>query len=268
MGPSTFSRGFGHWFIPVVAAALVSLSLGSAAQAERAQEGNLIVRLDGRLNPRALPRQRPAPVAIHLAGGVSTADSGPLPRVNWIRLELAWRGVLNTTGLQVCPWGRLRGTTTEQALLTCGGSRVGKGRLLARIFVPNQPPFSIRARLIAFNGRSESGGPVVLVHAYAGSPPVSFTIPFRVHRKRGSFRTVLVALIRRNAGPWPHVANFQIEISRRFNYEGKQTSYLRASCPVPAHFTEGFLSFARATYSFEGGKQISTESVRSCRARH
>jgi hypothetical protein len=78
---------------------------------------------------------------------------------------------------------------------------------------------------------------------------------------------VLIALIRRTAGPWPHVANFQVSISRSFDHDGTRQSYLRASCPVPKQFTAGFLSFARATYTFEGGKQVTTESVRSCRAR-
>jgi hypothetical protein len=83
----------------------------------------------------------------------------------------------------------------------------------------------------------------------------------------GAFRTVLVALIRRNAGPWPHVANFQISVSRSYNKDGERHSYLNASCPVPKHFTAGFLSFARAIYTFAGGKQLTTETVRSCRAR-
>ena len=68
-------------------------------------------------------------------------------------------------------------------------------------------------------------------------------------------------------GPWPRVSNFQMRISRSFTYRGERHSYLKASCPVPRHFTAGFLSFARATYTFQGGKQLTTESVRSCRAR-
>jgi hypothetical protein len=96
---------------------------------------------------------------------------------------------------------------------------------------------------------------------------VSFIIPFSVHRRPGTFRTALVALIRRSVGPWPRVANFQINVARTFSYRGKRRSYLSASCPVPEHFTAGFLSFARATYTFQGGKQVTTESVRSCRAR-
>jgi hypothetical protein len=77
----------------------------------------------------------------------------------------------------------------------------------------------------------------------------------------------MVATIRRAIGPWPHVSNFQITVSRRFAYRGTSRSYLSASCPLPQGFTAGFLSFARATYSFAGGKQIVTEAVRSCRAR-
>jgi hypothetical protein len=144
---------------------------------------------------------------------------------------------------------------------------VGRGRLYAEIFVPHQAPFKLHASLIAFNGRTGVGRPAVLIHAYSTEPPISFTIPFSIHHKKGTFRTVLVALIRRSAGPWPHVANFEISVSRRFTHDGLSRSYLKASCPVPKQFTAGFLSFARATYSFEGGEQLTTESVRSCRAR-
>lgn len=241
--------------------------LAANANAERSQDGNVIVSLNGGIAPRALPRDHAAPVAVNLAGKVQTSDGTPLPRVNWIRLELAWRGVLDTRGLAVCPRVRLIGADIEQALERCGDAEVGHGQLFARIFVPNQRPFDIHAELTAFNGRTEARRHAVLVHAYATRPPVSFTIPFSVHRQKGTFHTVLVALIRRSAGPWPHVANFRIGVSRRFNHDGRRRSYLRASCPAPEHFTAGFLSFARATYSFEGGRQLSVESVRSCRAR-
>lgn len=239
----------------------------ASAPAERSQTGNLIVSLNGGITPNKLPRHLPAPVAVHLAGRVMTADSSPLPRVNWIKLELAWRGALDTRGMAVCPRARLRGTTTKQAYEACGPARVGRGRLFAKVFVPNQPPFNVRARLTAFNGRTKAGRHAVLVHAYTPNPPVSFVIPFSVHHHKGSFHTVLVALIRRSAGPWPHVANFQMNVSRKFMYKGKKRSYLRASCPVPKGWTAGFLSFARATYTFAGGAQTTIESVRSCRAR-
>jgi hypothetical protein len=252
----------------LVPLALAAITGGAAvASAERSQEQNVIVSLNGGISPRTLPRGEPAPVAVRLAGRVLTADKAPLPRVNWIRLELAWRGVLDTRGLPVCPRVRLLGANSELALERCGAALVGNGGLFARVFVPNQPAFNVKARIVAFNGRSEAGRPEVLVHAYARRPPVAFIIPFSVHHQRGSFRTVLVALIRRSVGPWPRVANFHITVARRFEQDGEQRSYLRASCPIPKTFTAGFLSFARATYTFAGGEQITTESVRSCRAR-
>jgi hypothetical protein len=198
---------------------------------------------------------------------VLTTEGRPLPRVNWIRLELAWRGVLDTNGLGVCPQARLRGTSSREAIEACPSAQVGRGRLFAQVFVPDQSPFDVRAQLIAFNGRTKAGRPAILAHAYSTDPPVSFVIPFSIHHQAGSFRTVLVTTIRRSVGPWPHVANFQVEVSRTFRHAGERHSYLKASCPVPRHFTVGFLSFARATYTFEGGEQITTESVRSCRAR-
>jgi hypothetical protein len=241
--------------------------IGAPAGAERAQDGTVIVSLDGGISPNKLPRDRPAPVAVHLAGGVSTSDDSPLPRVNWIRLELAWRGQLFTKGLAVCPRERLGDSTSRQALNACGDALVGRGKLYAVIFLPNQTPFGVHANLLTFNGRTKSGDPAVWAHAYSSKPPVSFVIPFEVRHQPGAFRTVLVTTIRRSVGPWPHVANFHIRVEKTFMYRGERRSYLSASCPVPPHFTAGFLSLARATYTFAGGTQVTTESVRSCRTR-
>jgi hypothetical protein len=241
--------------------------LGGAASAERSQRGDLIVSLGGGITPRKLPRDHPAPVAVRLQGGIRTANNLPLPRVKEIRLELAWRGTLFTRGLPVCPQARLRYVDTRHALAACGGALVGSGHLNAKVFVPGQPPFPVHSRLLAFNGRTKRGRTAVWVQAYSGDPPASFILPFHVRRQPGRFRTVLVTVVPRSVGPWPHFTNFQITIARRFSYRGKSRSYISASCPVPANFTAGFLSFARGTFEFANEKRLRTESVRSCRAR-
>lgn len=241
--------------------------LGAAlARGERVQQEHLIVSLSGGISPRKLPRDRAAPVAVNLAGGIETDDGSPLPRVNWIRLELAWRGELDTKGLAVCPRARLRNTDSSGALQLCGPAVVGHGKLFAKIFVPNQPSFGVHARLVAFNGRTEAGRPAVWVHAYSSDPPVSFVLPFAVRHDRATSRTILVTTIRKSVGPWPHVANFSIQISRKFRYRGRTRSYLNASCPAPPRFTAGF-SYARATYTFADGRQLRPQVVRSCRTR-
>jgi hypothetical protein len=244
---------------------LAVASWAGSAGAERAQRENVIAMINGGIKPRKLPRDQKVPVSVFLSGGVQTTDGSPIPRVNWIRLELAWRGAMNTHGLPVCPRERLTSTTTRQALQACGDSLVGRGQLSAQIFVPNQPAFKVEANLLTFNGRSKAGRPAVWAHAYSMDPPTSFVIPFTVRNEDN--RTVLVTTIRRSVGPWPHVANFKVKVSRIYNHAGGRKSYLNASCPVPKGFSAGFLSFARATYSFAGGEKIVTESVRSCRVR-
>jgi hypothetical protein len=242
------------------------LSLGPSATAERVQEGNLEATLNGAITPQVLPRRERVPVAVHLAGRVLTTDRSPVPRVNWIRLELAWRGVMDTKGLSTCPKVRLINRLSRQALKACSPALVGRGSLSAQIFVPNQQPFWVRAKLLAFNGKTTGGRPVLLVHAFAESPPVAFVIPFTVHHQKGLFSTVLTTTIRKSVGPWPHVASFQLSVGRRFWHHGAMHSYTSASCPAPKGFTAGF-SVARATYVFSRRRELTVESTRSCRTR-
>src|SRR4051812_6436160 len=145
------------WFAFLLAVMSAIVLAGGSAEAERAQEGNLIVSLNGGITPRTFPRQRPAPGSVQLSRQGVPTHKPPVPRVNWIRLQLAWRGVLDTEGLPVCPRVRLIGTDSHTALRRCDGAQVGRGRLYAEIFVPHQAPFKLHARLIAFNGRTGVG---------------------------------------------------------------------------------------------------------------
>jgi len=246
-------------------AALVALVVaGGRAAGEIHQDGNVQVTVRGGISPRMLPRHTKVPVAVHLSGGVRTSDGSPLPRVNRLKLELGWRGRLNTRGLPVCPQVRLRALASGQAMSACGGSLVGEGVLHAKIFLPGQPSFNIKANLLAFNGRTKVGRRAVLIHPYTSDPPTAFVIPFVVHRSDGTFQTVLVTTIRRAVGTWPHVSRFRISVGRYFRHGGHRQSYLNASCPAPPGFTEGLGSFARAIYVFAGGGESEVESVRGC----
>ena len=234
--------------------------------AERNASGDLTAFLKGGISPRTLPRAHNAPVAVRLHSGIRTAPGVPLPRVKSVRLELAYKGELDTRGLPLCPRSRLRARNPREALSLCGSALVGQGRLYGRIFLPGQLPFSLHAKLLAFNGKTSQGRKSIWILAYSPHPPVSFVLPFHVRREPGPFPTVLVSAIPRNIGPWPHFAQFNIVISRRFLYEGRMHSYLSASCPLPPRFTSGLLSLARATFTIADGSDLSVETVRTCRA--
>jgi hypothetical protein len=247
-------------------ALLVVALAASTAGGERTQDGHLIVSLDGGLAPLALPRDHPAPVAVHLAGGLRTTDGSLLPRVTRVELSLPGKGVLDTHGLAVCPARKLRDATSEGALAACRDALVGRGKLEAQVHVPNQPPFAVHAELLAFNGRVR-GRRAVIFHGFAADPPTVVVLPFLLRLETGRVRTRLVADLPPELGPWPHFAHFEVELFRRFSFRGRQRSYLSASCPIPKRFTAGFFSFAKASFTLAGGRRVGTSITRSCRAR-
>jgi hypothetical protein len=262
----TAMRRYGA-MVTVVAVAALTLLPGHAF-GERAQSENLIVSLNGGVDPLELPRHRPAPVGVRLQGEIRTEDGSALPRLDQVRLELAGSGLLSTRGLPKCPGARLRNADTHQALYRCGDALIGKGSVEASIFIPEQRPFTINGKLLAFNGLAAGGRPAVWMHVFSYEPSISLAVPFVREPGIGSFRSALVASLPEWIGPYPHLAAFELILSRRFVYRGELRSYASASCPVPRPFTAGFLSFARATYGFgEEQEPISVESVRSCRAR-
>ncbi len=248
----------------LIALLVVALAAPTAG-GERTQDGHLIVSLDGGLAPLALPRDHPAPVAVRLAGGLRTTDGSLLPRVTRVELSLPGQGVLDTRGLPVCSTRRLRDATTDGALEACRDALVGSGRLEAQVHVPNQTPFAVHATLLAFNGRVR-GRRAVIFHGFAAKPPTVVVLPFLLRLETGRVRTRLVADLPPGLGPWPHFANFEVRLFRRFSFRGRPRSYISASCPIPKQFTAGFFSFAKASFTLAGGRRVATSITRSCRA--
>jgi hypothetical protein len=251
----------------VAIAVLVALAaLAGAAVAERTQFGNVIVSLDGRVSPLRLPRDRPAPVSVHVSGALETANGATLPRVTRIELGFAGPGTIFSEGLPLCSLRRLLHTTHAGALAACRPALVGQGILHAQVLVEGQPPFGVQAQLLAFNARIH-GRQALLLHGYASEPPTSAVIPFVVRHPGGGSRTVLEGKVPRGLGPWPHYATFSMTFGRRYAYRGEGHSFLNARCPLPPRFSAGFLSVARVAYTFAGGRRVGRDIVRSCRAR-
>jgi hypothetical protein len=253
--------------VPAAAAlALAALAVGPA-QAEQSGRGGVVVAFNARLLPKALPRQRLAPVAISLSGGVRAAADKAPPRLSRIELAFAAGGSLDVTGLQTCPRLRLRNATRSQALARCGAALVGRGSILAEVPLAPERPLLARAGVLAFNGR-QGGHPAVWVHAYSASPPVSFVLPFTLRpRREGAYGLSLEAPVARALGRWPRLRSFRIELGRRYLSQGRPHSYLRARCALPPRFHSLSVPIARATYQFAPAPTIATTILRACRVR-
>lgn len=243
----------------------VGLLAPGAASGELTQQGNLLVRLDGGLSPRKLPRDRPGPLQVHLEGGLRTVNGSLLPRVTRIELGLPGQAVITTRGLPTCSPGRLRFTRRAEALAACRSALVGRGSLEAKVALPRQAPFTTRASLLAFNARVHRHRAIV-VQAAAANPPSVAVLVFVFHRGKGRFGTRLVADLAAALGPWPRFAQFKLDLGRRYSLHGRGYSYLSASCPAPPRGTAGFFSLARSTYTLVGGGRISQTITRGCRA--
>ena len=265
MSPRRSAAGVAAAVLAILVAVALLVDPGGA-RAERAQQGDLIQTLDGRLTPLTLPRDHPAPVALHLSGGLQTTDGSVLPRVTEVELGLPGQGVLDTVGLPVCRPDEIRNSTPAGALAVCRDALVGEGQIEAEIRLPNQTPFDIDAHMYAFNSRI-AGRKAVLLHAFSASPPSVIVLPFVLRLQTGRFRTRLVADLPPSLGPWPHFSHFEIDLFRRYTYKGQERSYISASCPVPKRFTAGFFSFAQASFLLDDGRRIGLGIPRSCRAR-
>jgi hypothetical protein len=253
----------------LVAAGLAAGALAGApgvAEAERMQEGNLIVSLNARLTPRELPRVGQAPASVRLLARFATSDGSRVPQLRRMAIVLGTRGAFDTS-LPVCRLARIRDTTARQALRACRPSLIGHGRMNADLFLKGQRGTGFQGRILAFNGVAEDGTPLILADVHGKNPPVSFVMAFRVRPIPGTAATALVANLPQSAGSWTHVRRFQLTLGRRFEKGGRMHSFVNASCPAPPRFSGLVFTFAEATYGFAGGREVSTAVVRGCRVR-
>jgi hypothetical protein len=245
---------------------IAAIALGAnVVWGERSQVGNLIVSLNASVSPHSVPRTRYVPATLRLQTRFRTTDGSLMPRLKGLTIDLSSRGKLFNKGLPSCSVRELEPSSPQRAIGLCGNSLVGRGRLHAIVALPEQLPFLLRARLLAFNGKSGRGQKTVLVLAYGSTPQISFVLPFVIRRSSFELGTSLTTQLPKDAGTFAHIGGFSIVIKRLFTYRAKRRSFISADCPVPRGFTAGITPFARATYHFAGTQTVTTVIARGCR---
>ncbi len=199
----------------LIAAAVAALCLpiaGAAAQRQIVQSGNVRVSFDGRLAPRALPRERLAPVTVHLDGSVATVDGTRPPQLREISVAVNRAGRLSTAGLPSCPPSRLQQTSTEAALHLCRGALVGHGRFAVNVDVSDSSLIPAKGAVLVFNSSTRKGSGMVL-HLYGTTPvKAAFVLPFEISRRsRGEFGTVFTAKIPTLASDLGYVTDIEAD---------------------------------------------------------
>ncbi len=252
----------------VAVVAVGALALASTSQAVRVIKGNLSVTFEGTITPSKLPRTGTAPVGVQMGGKIKSLEPGVTPpKLETIVLEINRHGKLQNKGLATCSLGKLRSISSEGAKRACGNSLIGSGSVTSRVTLPDQPTFSSIGKLQAFNGRSH-GHPAIFAQVASGAPlPLTYVIIFEVKKKGGTFATQLVGTMPPIASEYGFISAFNLLLRRQYSFHGEKLSYASAGCPAPDGFTQVQFPFAKASFKFADGRNLSSKLVRKCTVR-
>lgn len=246
---------------------LIALSLSGLTQAEVARKGDITVSFHGDMAPLKLPRTGAAPVSVQLGGKIKSSDPANPPVLERIVLDINRHGELQTKGLPTCSLAKLQSISSAGARKACSGALIGHGNVTSRVTLPGQGPFASNGPLLAFNGVSK-GRPAIFAQVATGAPlPLTYVIVFEVTKTKGTFGTRLTGALPPIASSYGYISAFDMSLSRRYSYRGKQMSYAEAGCPAPEGFPAVSFPLAKASYEFTGGRKVQSALVRECKAR-
>lgn len=244
------------------AVAAGAVSVAAAEQATVVRVGNLVLRINGGVAPKKLPKRKLAPITLRASGNIATTDGAQPPAVKTVRVDFDKNGTVNARGVPVCRSGRLQARSTAAARRACRRAIVGTGKTTVRVAFPEQTPFFASGPLVVFNGGVRGKVTTMFIHAYVAVPaPTAIVTTVKVRKiRKGRFGTRAIATIPKIAGGFGSVTKFNLAIRRTFRRNGRKQGYLLARC------RDGRF-FARATAFFADGSRLSGNVVRRCRPR-
>lgn len=242
-----------------LSAGLVLAGLSAPAGGEVFQKQGVRVTIDGGLTPHALPRHGRVPVAVSVSGRIAATKQNTLPQLKALTIAINSAGALDVGGIPHCRINHINPSTSQQALAMCRSSLIGSGHFSANVLLPEQSPFPSEGRLLAFNGRI-GRRPAIFAHVYGTRPlATSYVFAFRIHRRRGTFGTVLKASFPRATGDWGYITGISLNLDK--------SRFMQAGCPAPAGFNEAVFPLVKTSFDFAGGLDIQSTLTRSCEAK-
>lgn len=249
-------------------AALLLILAATVAGATVIQQGGLRITVLSQLQPYKLPRDKPAPIAVFIAGHLQNAEGGIPPQLQEMRVRVNKHGLLQSKGLPVCRIPEIQPASDERALARCGDALIGSGQFWANIVLPDQGAYPTQGRLLIFNGR-EGNKPLLLAHIYSTHPfATSFVIPFSIRRiHKGPFGTELRASLPDALGEWGYLDRIKLTLKRRYRYRGQELSYFNAACPAAGRAPRANFPLAYAEFSFAGRPPMGAKVEKTCGVR-
>lgn len=247
---------------------LLGAVLATLAQGETQQVGNMQLTVTAKLAPNKLPRDQLAPTSVSIGWNITSTDGSEPPKLKTIGIEINRNGILDATGLPICPYDRIQPASSARALSNCRPSLVGKGSFSALVGLEGQERYAAQGQMLVFNG-VKNGKPVLFGHLYSDYPFAnSFVIVFGISRsKKGAYGTTLSAELPANLRAWGNLTQVQMSLARNYRYRGERRSFLSASCPTPENINLALFRLAKTEFSFTGGTELSSTLTETCKVR-
>lgn len=246
----------------LVLAALAGGTAALAAKPTVVRAGTLVLKINGGVAPKRLPKGKMAPIALRISGNISTVDGSQPPAARTVIADFDRHGRVNAKGLATCRAGQLQARPTSAAKAACRKAIVGSGKTTVRVAFPESAPFHSTGPLVLFNGGVKRGVTTMFIHAFVNVPvPTAIVTRVKIKRiRKGRFGTRAIARIPVIAGGSGSVTRFNMKIERTFRHRGKRQSYLLARCASGRFFAKGLVRFT-------GGPALTGTVVRPCSVR-
>ena len=248
--------------LTIALGALVAVSVAGVAAAEKptvVEAGNVVFTINGSVTPKALPRNKLAPITLSVEGGIATKDGSQPPALQEVIVDTDKNGQINTKGLPTCTSGQLQARDTQSAKATCPKAIVGEGKTTVRVAFPESTPFNATGPLVAFNGGTVGGVTTLFVDAYVAVPtPTAIVTTVKISKEhKGRYGTHSVASVPVIAGGSGSPTAFSLRFHKTWTYKGQKQSYLLAKC-TDGHFA------AEVDAVFRDGTSVKGTVIRSC----
>jgi hypothetical protein len=183
--------------------------------------------------PKKLSKTALTPVTLEVTTktGTTTEPNGkPVPVTEAI-IDFDKGASIESKGYPTCDVTKLENVTTEVGLEACKKAKIGGGSATA-LLPSSKGVQAEQLTVTAYNGKPQGSKPVVLLQAYGQSPVQTTQVLTGVVTKYnkegyGPRLTVAVPLIAGGAGA---LTEFHTSIFKKYNYKGKQRSYVSATC--------------------------------------
>ncbi len=247
------------WTLALAAAMAIAVAGVATAAKVTVRAGNLILTYEGKVKPKALPKDKAAPISLDIAGTIATVDGAHPPALKTVTVDTDKYGTVNAKGLPSCKSSQLQAQSSVNAKKACPNAIVGKGTTSVRVAFPDQTPFSASGPLVFFNGGVKGGTTTLLIHAYVNVPtPTAIVTTVKISKRlSGKFGLRSIASVPKIAGGFGSVTSYKFTITRKFTYKGKKQSYLVASCATGRFY-------AHASSEFSDGTRVVGDVVVPC----